>query len=219
MKRPIQLLSIGIFSLAICNLGFGQNTTSAGIAGQVINASRTGISDTLVTLVNAGTNAEGTFSIPELASARYEVRIEEQGFQAAIIEPFELRIGDVVRRLIELRIGAVSESVISAGYELPFGTGKRYLNGSSLSSLAVGGWQVQRIFSLTGPFVCSCRSYIPQCVNAVKPGFGAVFDSTPNGWYDPSAFALPPIGFQCTAEVISSAYDGRSIQLGLRMAW
>ena len=135
MKRPIQLLSIGIFSLAICNLGFGKITASAGIAGQVINASRTGIPESLVTLVNAGTNAEGSFLIPELASARHEVRIEKQGFQAAIIEPFELRIGDAVRRMIELRIGVVSESAVRAGYELPFGTGKRYLksrNGSML---------------------------------------------------------------------------------------
>lgn len=199
MKRPIQLLSIGIFSFSICNLAFGENTTSAGIAGQMIDASRAGVPDTLVTVINAGTNVEDTFSVSDLALARYEVRIEAQGFHAAIIAPFKLRIGDVVRRLIELRIGAVSESVISAGYELSFGTGKRYLNGSSLSSLPVGGWQVHRIFSLTGPFVCSCLSYIPQWANAVKPGFGAASDPTPNGWYDPSAFALPPIGFQGTA--------------------
>jgi len=174
-------------------------------------------------------------------------------------------------------------AVISAGYELPFGIGKRYLSGGGFSSWAIGGWQVQGIFSVltgmpftpTGPFVCSCGSYIPQWVNPVKPGFGKVSDPTPSRWYDPSAFALPLIGFQgtagrnviqgpgrssldvsmfkvfsiserlklqfraeffnvgnhpsfgfpdgnianVTAGVISSAYDGRSIQLGLRMTW
>ena len=75
-----------------------------------------------------------------------------------------------------------SRGVVSGGYELPFGTGKRYLNGSRLSDLAIGGWQLQGIFSAltgmpftpTGPFVCSCGSYIPQWVNAVKPGFGQI---------------------------------------------
>ena len=52
------------------------------------------------------------FSVPNLAPARYEVRIEKQGFQTGIIEAFELRIGDISRRTVELRVGAVSESVV-----------------------------------------------------------------------------------------------------------
>ena len=174
-------------------------------------------------------------------------------------------------------------AVISAGYELPFGNGKPWLNKGGVSSFIIGGWQVQGIVSLltgmpftpSGPFVCSCGSYIPQWVNAVKPGFGNLSNPTPNMWYDKTAFALPPIGFQgnagrnvirgpgrndldisifksfpitermkvqfraeffnvtnhpsfgfpdgnisnVTAGVISSAYDGRSIQFGLRMDW
>jgi hypothetical protein len=176
-----------------------------------------------------------------------------------------------------------NRAVISAGYELPFGKGKPWLNSDGVSSFVFGGWQVQGIVSLlagmpftpSGAFVCSCGSYVPQWVNAVKPGFGKLSNPTPNAWYDPTAFALPAIGFQgnagrniirgpgrndldlsmfkvfpiservtiqfraeffnvtnhpsfgfpdgnisnVTAGVISSAYDGRSIQFGLRMVW
>ena len=98
-------------------------------------------------------------------------------------------------------------AVISAGYELPFGNGKPWLNKGGVSSFIIGGWQVQGIVSLltgmpftpSGPFVCSCGSYIPQWVNAVKPGFGNLSNPAPNMWYDKTAFALPPIGFQGNA--------------------
>jgi hypothetical protein len=130
-------------------------------------------------------------------------------------------------------------------------------------------------FTPSGPGVCSCGSYIPQWVNATRPGFGKLSDPTPNLWFDPTAFAIPAIGFQGTAGrniiegpgrssldlslfkvfslseqiklqfrgeafnitnhpsfgfpdgnianrtagVIASAYDGRSVQLGLRLVW
>jgi hypothetical protein len=174
-------------------------------------------------------------------------------------------------------------AVIDFGYELPFGSGKKWLAGGGPAAYVLGNWQVQGILTLlsgfpftpTGPPVCSCGSYIPQRVIAVKPGFGNISNPTVNHWYDVSAFALPPNGFQgnagrnvirgpglrvfdfsllknfpineqakvqfraeffnlsnhpnfgfpdanianVTAGVISTAYDGRSIQLGLRLAW
>lgn len=130
-------------------------------------------------------------------------------------------------------------------------------------------------FTPSGPFVCSCGSYIPHWANSVKPGFGKLSNPTPNIWFDKMAFVLPPIRFQrnagrnvirgpgrndldismiksfpisermkvqfraeffnvtnhpsfgfpdenvsnVTAGVVSSAYDGRSIQFGVRMDW
>src|ERR1700674_3712015 len=96
------------------------DTSSAGIVGQVVDSTKAGVDDATVTVLNSGTNAtrtsrtdaEGAFSIPNLAPARYEIRIERQGFQSAVTEPFALRIGEIARRTIELRIGAVSESVL-----------------------------------------------------------------------------------------------------------
>src|SRR3989442_1352101 len=121
MKERIgQAICAAILTMVFCGLFVGQETTSAGIVGQVIDTTRAGVAGALVTVVNLGTNAarssqtdaEGAFSIPNLAPARYEVRIEKQGFQTAILEPFELRIGEIARRPPELRVGAISESVV-----------------------------------------------------------------------------------------------------------
>jgi hypothetical protein len=174
-------------------------------------------------------------------------------------------------------------AVVDFGYEIPLGTGRRWLSRGGPAAFLLGNWQAQGILTLlsgfpftpSGPAVCSCGSYIPQRVNAVKPGFGKLDNPTINHWFDVSAFALPPNGFQgnagrnvirgpgvrvfdfsllknfpiteqtklqfrgeffnltnhpnfgfpdgnianVTAGVVSSAYDGRSIQLGLRLAW
>jgi hypothetical protein len=174
-------------------------------------------------------------------------------------------------------------SVISYGYELPLGTGKPWLANGGPAAFILGGWQVQGIVTLLsgapftpiGPSVCDCGSFVPQRVNAVTPGYGKLESPAPNRWFDASAFALPPRGFQGNAGrnviegpgnqtvdfsllkifkiseqlrlqfrgeffdlfnhpnfgfpdnniasgsvgVISSAYDGRSIQLGLKLVW
>src|SRR3982751_146709 len=120
MKRSVSALFICILTLATGNSSFCQDTTSAGIVGQGLATSRAGVPGALVTVLNVGTNArrtaqtdsDGMFSVPNLAPARYEVRIEKQGFQTGIIEALDLRIGDVSRRTVELRVGAVSESVV-----------------------------------------------------------------------------------------------------------
>lgn len=174
-------------------------------------------------------------------------------------------------------------AVGSFGYELPAGRGKRWLSQGGPAGFLLGNWQVQGIvtllsglpFGASGPPVCDCGSYVSQWVNAVKPGFGRLENPTPNRWFDVSAFALPPRGFQGNAGrnfiegpglrtfdfstgknfeigeriraqfraeffnlfnhpsfgyptsditsgnagVISSAYDGRSIQFGLKLLW
>ncbi|PWT99325.1 MAG: hypothetical protein C5B51_27395 [Terriglobia bacterium] len=174
-------------------------------------------------------------------------------------------------------------AAFSAGYELPFGKGKHWLSGGGAASYIMGNWQIQGIASLLSGFpltptstnVCNCGSFVPQRVNSVKAGFGNIDNPTVNHWYDPTAFALAPSGFQgnagrnvviapplrnldfsvlknfpinerfrlqyrgeffnilnhpnfggpdmnisnVTAGVISTAYDGRSIQMGLRLSF
>ena len=161
MTRSILPLFACIFSITFCNLAFGQDTTSAGIVGQVIDTSRAGVPEALVTVTNVGTNArrtgltnaEGTFSIPNLAPARYEVRIEKTGFQAAIIEPFELRIGDVARRTIELHVGAVSESVIIDAQapllETENGTINQVIDTRQISELPLNGRNLVQLAALS----------------------------------------------------------------------
>ncbi len=61
----------------------------------------------------------------------------------------------------------------SFGYELPFGEGRRWLNGGGPVAYALGGWQVQGVvragsgfpFTLSGTNVCQCGSFVPQRIN------------------------------------------------------
>ncbi|PYT15139.1 MAG: hypothetical protein DMG59_14840 [Acidobacteria bacterium] len=170
---------------------------------------------------------------------------------------------------------------INYGYELPFGKGRHWVSNGGPIAYVLGGWQVQGIITLLSGFpftpsstnVCNCGSFVPQRVNAVKPGFGNIDNHSPTHWYDVSAFLPAAAGFQgnagrnviigpgfknvdfsaaknfpiterlklqfrgeffnilnhpnfgfpdanisnVTAGVISSAYDGRSAQMGLRL--
>jgi hypothetical protein len=100
-------------------------------------------------------------------------------------------------------------TAFSFGYELPFGEGRRWLNGSGPVAYALGGWQVQGVvrvgsgfpFTLSGTNVCQCGSFVPQRVN-YAPGReddGGVLDEpTVTRWYDRAAYVLPASGFQGT---------------------
>jgi hypothetical protein len=179
------------------------------------------------------------------------------------------------------RYNQAHRSSLSFGYELPLGKGKHWLANGGPAAYVLGGWQVQGAavllsgfpFTPTSTNVCNCGSFIPNRVDAVKPGFGNLADPTVNHWFDTSAFKLPASGFQgnagrnvitgppfrnldfsvsknfpitenirlqyrgeffnilnhpnfgfpdanisnVTAGVISSAYDGRNIQMALRL--
>jgi hypothetical protein len=97
---------------------------------------------------------------------------------------------------------------LSFGYELPFGPGKRWLSNGGAGAYVFGGWQVQGIarlasgfpFTVTSTNVCQCGSFVPQRVNLVSPGnFGQLDNPTPDGWFDPKAYAVPALGTQGTA--------------------
>ena len=93
-----------------------------------------------------------------------------------------------------------NRAVGSLGYELPFGTGKRYLQ-TGIGRAIAGGWQIQPIvqlrtgfpFSVTsGSGSCACGTYVPQRVN-LAPGrsSGKIAHPGPLQWFDPSAYVNP----------------------------
>lgn len=101
-------------------------------------------------------------------------------------------------------------AAFSFGYELPFGTDKRWLSGGGASSYLLGGWQVQGVvrlasgfpFTVTSTNVCQCGSFVPQRVN-FAPGregdAGELDDPTPERWFDLTAYTVPQAGTQGTA--------------------
>jgi Carboxypeptidase regulatory-like domain/TonB dependent receptor/TonB-dependent Receptor Plug Domain len=94
----------------------------------------------------------------------------------------------------------------SFGYELPFGSGKKFLSGvRGVGGFLTGGWTIQGIltvasgfpFSVTAANVHNTGSFIPQYANLI--GDGKLEDPTPNRWFDVSAFAQPALGTQGNA--------------------
>lgn len=87
---------------------------------------------------------------------------------------------------------------INGGYELPFGKGRRWLNGNRLASAFVGGWQLSWLFgAFSGtPFSVSAsgtslnapgNTQRADQVKAEVKKLGGIGRGTP--YYDPTAFA------------------------------
>jgi hypothetical protein len=70
--------------------------------------------------------------------------------------------------------------VATTDYELPFGQGKRFLNGSRLTDAVVGGWKVAAIVSLhSGPWLTlGSNQSLGIFVNALPNVSGAVNSSS-----------------------------------------
>lgn len=101
-------------------------------------------------------------------------------------------------------------SSLAFGYELPFGDGRRWLSAGGAAAALLGGWHVSGAvrmqsgvpFTVSGSAIQNLGSYVPSRVN-FAPGReedkGQVDDASPERWFDPTAYVLPPAGFQGTA--------------------
>ena len=78
------------------------------MAGAVVTVTNT----TTNQIREASTNATGTYSLPYLVPAIYDVRVESAGFKAATRKGVELQVGAVAR--IDARNGQCSGLVSTA---------------------------------------------------------------------------------------------------------
>lgn len=114
--RVVFLLTLLV---SVVGLSSAQESTVSGIVGQVTDPSHAAIADATVRVTNVDTNAErttttdanGNFSVPNLPPARYKVTIEKAGFSTAVVEPFDLRVGETSRRSVSLQVGSVNQTV------------------------------------------------------------------------------------------------------------
>ncbi len=93
---------------------------------------------------------------------------------------------------------------ISYVYELPFGAGKKYLNGANVvSKWIVGGWQLSGIgtFESGRPFTLliskdqnNTGGASIDRPNVVGNPYNVPGGQSPNEWFNPAAFALPAFG-------------------------
>ena len=102
-------------------------------------------------------------------------------------------------------MNVTQQASISGLYELPLGAGRRWLrSGGRLEEKIISGWQLNGIATLLSGFpftpqTGSNRSGDGDTRNPDRPSLnpdfrGPVVTATPNQWFDPQAFKLPPAG-------------------------
>jgi Carboxypeptidase regulatory-like domain len=88
-------------------------------------------------------------------------------------------------------------------YELPFGAGKRFLNGNGLISRALGGWQISSVgqirTGIASTVLIGVNTYgngnlTNQRPNAVVGVNQYAANKNVNSWLNPAAFSLPAAG-------------------------
>src|SRR6266849_3928472 len=110
------LVVTAIAGLSACSL-YAQ--TFGEVTGRVTDPSGAVIPGAAVTLTNVNTNAvrnvitteAGAYTFPSLAPGSYRMRTELAGFKAAVSEPFEVQVQQVVRLDMVLQLGQISETV------------------------------------------------------------------------------------------------------------
>lgn len=120
MKLTIRFLLLMAFSLFCVRTGLqAQESTVSGIVGQVTDATHAAVAGAVIHVINVDTNAErttqsgpgGDYSVPNLQPARYKITVEKPGFSTAVVEPFDLRVGETARRAVTLQVGSVNQTV------------------------------------------------------------------------------------------------------------
>ena len=122
MFRRLTGLTVAALLLS-CAAVPAQESASGGIAGQVLDSTRAALPGATVTVINAGTNAqrvvttdvEGRFTVPNLPSATYIVRIELPGFNTVEFKDFVLRNGEIAKPTVTMQLANVAENVTVQG--------------------------------------------------------------------------------------------------------
>lgn len=124
INRMIRRLSpLPLALICFCAFAAAQELTTGSVVGVVREESGSVVSGASITATNRATGAHreitsgvsGEFSIPGLAPALYDVKVERQGFRAYLMEGLELKINQVARLEVRLQVGAITESVTVTG--------------------------------------------------------------------------------------------------------
>src|SRR5215213_6849398 len=117
-SKKFYALVLLILTAALASTAMAQSDRGA-ITGTIKDPNGAVVADAKVTAINtesgeireAKTSDEGTFTIPQLVAAPYQLSVEAAGFKTATVD--EVRVGVQVTRSVEitLEIGAVGESV------------------------------------------------------------------------------------------------------------
>src|SRR5262245_1874584 len=124
-RRFIQLASILVlmaFLIASPAAAIAQQVTGA-ILGNVTDPNGAPVTKAKVTAKDEArgtvwtteTNAEGVFNLPRVPVGSYEVRIEAQGFRAAVRPGVQLELNQTARLNFKLEVGEITQTTEIAG--------------------------------------------------------------------------------------------------------
>jgi Carboxypeptidase regulatory-like domain/TonB dependent receptor len=171
--------------------------TEGTIAGTVTDPSGAAVRGATVTATNLGTSFEvqttsdniGYYRVPHCSPGTYEVRVEKNGFKAALVQGVVVSVGVVTRADVSLRIGSVSESVavseITPLVQTEEGRLTNTLTPQEVTNLPLNGRQIYQLVSLE-PGVTATNapviSNVPSPTSSVTFDFGYVANgATPRG--------------------------------------
>ncbi len=126
--RKTQSLGLGLVLMAMvallcsANVARGQDVT-ATITGTITDASGAPLAGASVTAKDmdrgtvwpATTNTEGIYNILRIPVGSYSLRVEAKGFQTTLFPPFTLVLNQTARIDVQMKVGAVTETVEVTG--------------------------------------------------------------------------------------------------------
>lgn len=118
MYRYFGAIPVVLVILLLASLGFGQ-TEKGSIVGTVVDANGGSVANATVTVTDLGnkttqtftTNDEGIYNAPFLNPGNYEVSASATGFSKTVVNDVVVSVGSRVGVNLELKIGAVTETV------------------------------------------------------------------------------------------------------------
>src|SRR5262245_8665892 len=121
MFRRLSLLQLAL--VCFCSIAMAQELTTGSVVGVVKEEGGSVVAGASITVTNRATGAHravasaetGEFSIPGLAPALYDIKVEKTGFRAYRVEGLELKINQVARLEVRLQVGQITESVTVTG--------------------------------------------------------------------------------------------------------
>ncbi len=122
--RKMKSLGLGLVAMAVAVMlcsakaTWGQDVT-ATITGTITDASGAPVAGASVsakdmdrgTVWPAKTNTDGIYNILKIPVGTYSVKVEAKGFQTALYPPFTLVLNQTARVDVQMKVGAVSETI------------------------------------------------------------------------------------------------------------
>jgi hypothetical protein len=127
------------------------------------------VSDTATNIaVTVVTNERGDFVVTPLNPGTYSVTVTLDGFQTAVVKAVEVQVGQSARADVDLKLGALTESMVVASgtplLDTESGTLGHVVTNTQIVNLPLNGRSFYELARLT-PGRCCCRAAATSCAS------------------------------------------------------